>query len=117
MVAAAERRMLAAHVHLEVLKEVMILVAGEGHEDADGAAEGRVDEGLAATGNEGGLLQGHDRLADVEARDRVGLLGGAVEEAPVPEGLVARWILVDVVVYAAGQADLRTDSGGFLSDC
>lgn len=38
MIPAAERRMLGSHVHLEVLKEIVILVAGERHEDAHSAA-------------------------------------------------------------------------------
>ena len=78
VVATAQRRMLGAHVHLQMLEEVVVLVAGEGHEDADGAADGRVDERLATSGDESCLLQRHHCLANVETGYCVCLLRSTV---------------------------------------
>ena len=84
VIAAAQGGVLGAHVHLEVLEEVVVLVGAERHEHADGAGEGCVDDGVVAARDQRGLLQTGHGLAQVEGAEQVDFLGGAVEQASVP---------------------------------
>ena len=107
MIAAAQCAQLGAHVHLEVLEKVSVLVGAERHEHADGARESRVDERIAAARHKCGLLQRGDRLAQVKATQRLDLLRRAIQQATIPQAFVARRIDVHVVGATGWQSQLQ----------
>lgn len=74
MVASTERRVLAPHVHLQMLKEVVILSRSEGQQHSERAAEGRVQKGLRTSRDQRGSLQRRDSLAHVEIHHYVTFL-------------------------------------------
>lgn len=49
MIATAKWRVFGTHVHFQMLKEIMVFVTGEWHENADGATYRCVNEGLGAS--------------------------------------------------------------------
>jgi hypothetical protein len=61
VVPAAERRILRAHMHLEVLEEVLVLVRRERHKHAHRAGQSRVDQRLAATRDQRRFLRTRKR--------------------------------------------------------
>ena len=76
MIPAAQRRILAPHVHLQMLEKVVVLVGREGHQHAHRAGQAGVHQRVRAAGDERGLLQGEHRFADVKDGHALGLLAG-----------------------------------------
>ena len=65
---------LPSHVHLQMLEEVMVLIAGEGHHHPHCATQGGVDQRIAAARNQGCFGQTDYGLANVSDCDALSLL-------------------------------------------
>ena len=81
MISAANRRMISAQMHLQMLEEIVIFVRGERNQHADAAAEGGVYERFRASRDESGLLQGTHNFAHVEVNHHFRFFRGAAENA------------------------------------
>mmetsp|Transcript_23153 Transcript_23153/g.78133 ORF Transcript_23153/g.78133 Transcript_23153/m.78133 type:complete len:545 (+) Transcript_23153:231-1865(+) len=105
LLAAAERRRLLPHVHLEGGEQLDVLARGEREQCADAAEEGRVEDHLGAARPERHLLQRRDRLAHVELHNLLRLGRRAVERKVVAAGARRHQRrVVRVVAHLARQA-------------
>ena len=96
------------------LEKVVVFLGGERYEHTDSAAEGSVDQTVAASGYQVGLLKGENRFADVKDAEGLGLLSGPGEKPSVPKALGPGGVLVDLVVDVLAKPD-HGDVAEFVS--
>ena len=97
MFAAAQGGRLLAHVHFEVGEKINVLAGGEGHEGADGPHDGTVQDDLHSTVHQRRLTHHRRHLPDVEHHLARQLVRRATVRATLPEQLVARRVVDDVI--------------------
>ena len=88
------------------LEKVVVFLGGERYKHTDSTAEGGVDQTVAASGYQVGLLKGEDSLADVKDAEGLGLLSGPGEKPSVPKALGPGGVLVDLVIDEVLQDEL-----------
>ena len=92
----------------------MVFLGSERYKHADSAAKGSVNQTVAASGDQVGLLKGENRFADVKDAEGLGLLSGTGEEPSVPKALGPGGVFVDLVVDVLAKPDHR-DVAEFVS--
>ena len=79
MIPATHGWILPSHVHLEMLEEVMVLIAGEGHHHPHCTRQGSVHQRIAAARNQSRFGQADYGLANVGDCDALSLLTSSTE--------------------------------------
>ena len=74
VISAAQQGVLVSQVHLEALKEVVIFLRTERHQNADRAGQRQVDQALGQTVDQRGLLDGGHRFAQMKLTNRFDFL-------------------------------------------
>ena len=94
-----------SHVHLQMLEEVVVLIAGEGHHHPHCARQCGVHQGVTAARDERCLGQADYRLTNVCDCNAFSLLSSSTEQPSIPEAFGACRIFLHIVVGALWQPD------------
>ena len=96
------------------LEKVVVFLGGERYKHTDSTAEGGVDQTVAASGDQVGLLKRENRFADVKDAEGLCLLSGPGEKPSVPKALGPGGVLVNLVVDVLAKPD-HGDVAEFVS--